>query len=425
MQPMSRHTYEPLQSGTPVGCGGNAAEDDEEESAPAAESAIPHLPPPAQPAEDAARSPIDAGHGMAQPGPDREPSPLYDTGTDEILDGFTRFLASGALESYPPLSPGSPGPYSFINGPEVALASFAPQATIDSENLGMLAEPESLSRFCSRLPSPRTEDLRPESNFPANHDSRASRPSIFDISTQDREIMLRELANFASLVSDLRLPSRLSLSRYIRGYVEGFQEHLPFLHIPSMTICSSSIELLLAMAAVGSQYCFESEKGVALFHAARAIANERIRRRDAHASMAGRSFESTSSASPAGTTPTSPPTANGPLGIPSSSGGSVPSDPYHPLIQTAQALLILMAMATWSKHGELLREALAIQSILASIVREDGLCTGPPPSHGPADWQAAMRLETVLRTKFVAFAFLICNPWYTIFRRSFSARSFR
>ncbi|KAK3905499.1 CMD multi-domain protein [Staphylotrichum tortipilum] len=365
VQSMSQQTAELPQSGTSVECIWNAGEDERGQSVSIAGSVVPH-----------------------QPSPDRpgcQSTPRHDADTDEPLDGFTRFLAPGALDSYRLPSPSSPGhPYltftlsPFMDTEHEAVDPFAPQTVIGYRHPSSLGASESLSRFCSRLPSPHADNLAPESNFPTDRDSRASHPSIVDISIQDRGFMLRELADFAAL---------------------GFHEHLLFLHIPSMTVCTSSVELLLAMAAVGSQYCFESEKGVALFHAARAIANERIRRRDAHASMAA------SSAFPTGTTPTSHFTVNGPLRIPSGQEGSVPSELHHPLMQTAQVLLILMAMATWGKHGELLREALAIQSILASIVREDGLCMGTPQSHDSDDWQALMRYESVLRTKYIVFCF--------------------
>lgn len=412
---INEQTDELLLAETSAECSRDVGGDEGEEPAPVEGSVVPHPTPPYQPTDDAPGSPVDPSYGVIQTSPGRESVPPYDAGTDEMLDGFTRFLTSGALDSYPLPSPGNSGQTyptftlePFMDAEHATVASFVPQTTIESGNLSSLGEPESLSRFCSRLPSPQADDVAPERNFPTDLDCRPSHTGIVDISIQDREFMLQQLVDFTALVPDLRLPSRLSVSRYLRGYVEGFHEHLPFLHIPSMTVGTSSIELLLAMAAVGSQYCFESEKGLALFHAARAIANERIRRRDAYASMASRSdrlLEPASSESPTGTAPTSLPTSNGPLGIPSSLEGSVPSPPCHPLMQTAQALLILMAMATWSKHGELLREALAIQSILASIVREDGLRMEARPSDGSADWQAEMWYESVLRTKYIVFCF--------------------
>ncbi|KAF4541915.1 uncharacterized protein LTHEOB_8069 [Lasiodiplodia theobromae] len=80
------------------------------------------------------------------------------------------------------------------------------------------------------------------------------------------------------------------------------------------------------------------------------------------------------------------------------------SEPKEDLIQTAQALLILMAMATWAKHKEILREALAIQSILATLVRDDGLSSSSPY---PFDisWEEWTARESRTRTKFIVFCF--------------------
>src|SRR5699024_3779065 len=132
---------------------------------------------------------------------------------------------------------------------------------------------------------------------------------------------------FDAVLQGFRLPTRLTLARYVRGYIDGFHEHLPFLHIPSMSVATCSVELILAMAAVGAQYCFEADEGLGLFHAARAIATERIRRRDARVAEVGRghwrsTMSSSSGVSSAPSTrgqqePRSSYTLNGPLGLPS------------------------------------------------------------------------------------------------------------
>lgn len=169
---------------------------------------------------------------------------------------------------------------------------------------------------------------------------------IFDITSEDRHFLQKAIGPFINVIPPgFALPTRLSLGRYIRAYVDGFHDHLPFLHIPSMRIGKDgcSVELVLAMAAVGAQYCFEAEQGLGLFHTARAIAIERIRRRDARVAHSQR-------------------LPSGPLGLATTSPEAFPSS--EDLMQSGQALLILMAMATWARHKEILREALAIQSIV-------------------------------------------------------------
>ena len=62
-----------------------------------------------------------------------------------------------------------------------------------------------------------------------------------------------------------------------------------------------------------------------------------------------------------------------------------------------------MAMATWAKHREILREALAIQSVLATLVRDDGLRIGSSPVD--SGWHAWARHEGCKRTKFIVYCF--------------------
>ncbi|OAA54575.1 Zinc finger, C2H2-type/integrase, DNA-binding protein [Niveomyces insectorum RCEF 264] len=312
---------------------------------------------------------------------------------------------------------------------------------LDNNAQTALEEQTSFSRFGSRLPSLQPEedtDAAGQSSRAADphssHHQTVARRRVWDISTEDRQGMLRELATFRTVPQSFQLPTKMSLARYIRAYVNGFQEHLPFLHTQSMTVEDSAVELLLAMAAVGAQYCFEARRGVELFHAARAIATERIRRRDARAVFQrqqqpqqlqqqqqqrqqhygepdGYSTQSPLSAISSPMVPGH--AAIGPLGLPSEAGSAAEANvrPREDLMQSAQALLILMAMATWAKHREILREALAIQSVLASIIRDDGLRMPEldqednTTNSTTTSWTEWIREESMLRTKYIVFCF--------------------
>jgi hypothetical protein len=318
------------------------------------------------------------------------------------LGDFSEYLDTDVLTSYHVPSPGSAAQldlaFTLDHFMDPGDIPFMPQAELSYEQ-SPPREADFLSQFCSRLPSTQANDLSPERNLAAISSLSESHGKIFDVTSEARERIIRKTSEFITVVPGFQLPSRLSLARYLRGYVEGFHEHLPFLHVQSMSIQTCSVELLLAMAAVGTQYCFESDKGLGLFHAARGIANERIRRRDASlAASTQNSSGPTNSASLTVSADNSPTGINGPKGTAS-------RDPSHDLIQTAQALLIMMAMATWGKHGELLREALAIQSILASIIRDDGLRMQPLTEPGAGNWEAEMMYESVLRTKYIVFCF--------------------
>ena len=273
-------------------------------------------------------------------------------------------------------------------------------------------------------------DIYPSESKTKTRSRTHAKESLSPLTTADRKCILERIAEFSTVPASFQLPTRLSLARYIRGYIDGFHEHLPFLHIPSMKVETSSVELLLAMAAVGSQYCFEADKGVELFNAARAIATERIRRRDvriaSYSSRLGRhpesscsdrrssrsSMDSTASAGRPFSRQSGPCLQNAPLELQrrlstpiTSPASTAASDEAESLMQTAQALLILMAMATWGKHKEILREAMAIQSILGSLVREDGLRDIPRTVNTEGDWESWNRSESILRTKYIVYCF--------------------
>lgn len=336
---------------------------------------------------------------------------------DESLDSLANFMDNGALSTHyfgSMITAEQPMPF-FSPSDSLAYSNEIPSAaghavSMYSQSQNHLEEPASFSRFGSRLPS-----LQPEEK-PANSLQRPLKPrGISDISLQDREAMLQTLMYFSHVVPPhFQLPSRLALSRYIAAYINGFHEHLPFLHIPTMTAATCSIELVLAMAAVGAQYCFEGEKGVELFNAAHAIAAYRIRRRDVRLAVFGpeggsdlSSRQQSTGVSPvedrSSHTASSHQSKQGHLGLPMDDGLDLPFREKDDLVQTAQALLALMAMATWAKHKEILREALAIQSVLATLVRDDGLRS--PDYTENTSWESWIRHETTKRTKYIVYCF--------------------
>lgn len=333
---------------------------------------------------------------------------------EDSLQDLANFMDNGALSSYH---------FSSVFSAEQPIPFFSPESLAQTADLLPTTEPgpvprsgqppeqqedsSSFSRFGSRLPS-----LQPEETpaAPQSTEVPITRP-LADLNVEDRQHVASKLAEFAHAVpSHFQLPSRLALSRYLAGYVNGFHEHLPFLHIPTTSVNNCCIELILAMAAVGAQYCFEGQKGVELFHVSQSIAMQRIRQRDARLAAPHRSLDvSPQYSAPArssemfgtGETPRSG-SLSGCLGLPSQTGTD-PGGSKEDLMQTAQALLLLMAMATWAKHREILREALAIQSVLATLVRDDGFKTQPLPED--VSWADWIRRETSKRTKFIVFSF--------------------
>jgi hypothetical protein len=135
------------------------------------------------------------------------------------------------------------------------------------------------SRFGSRLPSLQPEDHEAPKGIPKRPDVSTMAPR-WKISDQDYRDIQIKLEDFSpALPKGFALPSRYALSRFIEGYVNGFHEHLPVLHIPTMAPAKYAPELLLAIVAVGAQYRFECNQANNLWYAAKSIAVEQTRRR--------------------------------------------------------------------------------------------------------------------------------------------------
>ena len=138
------------------------------------------------------------------------------------------------------------------------------------------------SQFPSRFPSLQPDPRDPNDNSARLHDE-PSRAAPLRISAVDHAVIKNRLDEFSStLPNDFVFPSRHTLTRFLDGYVSGFHEYLPFLHLPTLNPVDIAPELLLAILAVGAQYRFESHRGYALWYAAKAVALEQIRRRHSH-----------------------------------------------------------------------------------------------------------------------------------------------
>lgn len=319
-----------------------------------------------------------------------------------FLDDFgltSHFLPSAFDTDYPPpfwskapeSDPGGPSGHHYSGGPL---------------NQHLLVS-NSFSRFGSRLPS-----LQPESEITlgkTSHPEELLRSGpIWKISSQDYSQMQIKFDDFATtLPAGFTLPSRHTLSRYLEGYINGFHEHLPFFHIPTFSAVSLSPEVLLTLAAVGAQYRFESARGNALWYAARDLALEQLRRRSSHGAKSIVSPPSTyrpeyNSCSPNGGSRVNSSRDRDSEQCRSESPDSS-EDNLHARLQTVMALLLLMAMGTWGPRI-LLREALSLQSIIALLVREDGLAVDDeePENISFEDW---IRIETRRRTKLIVYCF--------------------
>lgn len=293
-------------------------------------------------------------------------------------------------------------PRSHING----------DAMSDQRSTGQPDDSTSFSRFGSRLPS-----LHPESS--QDHDLRFTDDSlnskarpVWEVTDADREIFVSKLDAFVDVSpKGFIAPSKHSLSRYLAGYINGFHEHLPFIHIPTLSVASCAPELVLALAAVGAQYRFENRRGIEIFYAAKAVVMEQLRRREGCWMPQGpwprpSSLEQSPGGDYQGLSQSGGPSQYMPTGGPSAADSNAQ-------LGSLQALLLLTAFATWERHQELLREALAFQSILARLVREDGLSNPDIASPDHLSWEDWIHIEGAKRTKLIVYCIfnLHCIAW--------------
>lgn len=206
------------------------------------------------------------------------------------------------------------------------------------------------------------------------------------INEQQRASYLDQLSAFSAVLpSTFVLPSRLSISRYVAGFVDGLSHHFPFIHMPTFSITATpdAPELVLALMAVGAQYRYERRSATALYYAARAIITERIRRRELPDPHAAAFHE------------------------------RLPRMPPN-LLATTRAILLLAKFAAWQASPALIRESLSYRALLAHSVRRAGLSKSDDDDDDDNEgqvqdgnaWLRWARAETDRRTKLCVFCFL-------------------
>ena len=274
----------------------------------------------------------------------------------------------------------------------------------DQRSIGQ-PEDSTFSRLGSRLPSLHLESSQDYDPRLTDDSSVPKSDVAWEIPDAEHETFVSKLNAFVDVLpKDFTAPTKHSLSRYLAGYINGFHEHLPFIHIPTVSIASHAPELMLALAAVGAQYRFENRRGIEIFYASKAVVMEQLRRREgcwmpqgpwppssSHTQSPGGDYQGlTQSGGPSQYMPP---------------GGPPPPD-SNAQLGSIQALLLLTAFATWERHQELLREALTFQSILARLVRDDGLSNPHIPSPETLSWEDWIHIEGAKRTKLIVYCFI-------------------
>ncbi|KAL6818010.1 hypothetical protein J3E69DRAFT_358246 [Trichoderma sp. SZMC 28015] len=265
------------------------------------------------------------------------------------------------------------------------------------------------SKPSSQMPS-RFGSLAPDVQEPNSRLHEETSRSPLRISVVDHGVIKNRLEEFSSVLpTDFVFPSRYTLTRFLEGYIGGFHEQLPFLHLPTLSPTEMAPELLLAILSVGAQYRFETK----------AIAMEQIRRR--HSSEIHALLPNASSYSPHSTRP-SPSTSYRHSFASAQSERPITQDthrePYSPntpqsRLETIQAVLLLFSVGLWGAKT-ILNEALSLQSTLAILIREEGL-TEDISQASVTDWDAWIKREGATRTKLIAYSFFnLCSIAYDL-----------
>jgi hypothetical protein len=228
--------------------------------------------------------------------------------------------------------------------------------------------------------------------------------SFVRVSQDNWQWLSTQVARFSHVLpADYQLPPRHAISRYLHGFMTGFHPHFPILHPQTLIFKEMAPELILALAAVGSQYCLESHQGRKLFPIARLISMEQLRLSDLDKEAGLSSLNQQSW--PWNQCPTSIPGSVNPERVESPLRDAVlDNDDNPPNVETMQALFFLMATATWGGEDRaLVRQAIATQSLLAMLVRLHG--PEERPAMAPTTWEEWARAESARRTKLIIFCF--------------------
>ncbi|KAG6355982.1 hypothetical protein INS49_015367 [Diaporthe citri] len=171
---------------------------------------------------------------------------------------------------------------------------------------------------------------------------------------------------------------------------------MPFLHSVTFSAASISLELLLSMCAVGALFRFQPALGYQLYAGAQALISRRLSQR----SRAVLDRLANDSQGRHGI-PRSP---TGPLTFASSALNGSRSETEGNNLQLLQAMIVLMAMASWGDH-ELTQDALSMSSRVAMLARELKISDPeePPPNQ---PWGDGIKHEERRRTLFAAYVLL-------------------
>lgn len=179
----------------------------------------------------------------------------------------------------------------------------------------------------------------------------------------------------------------MAVARYVLGYVEGFSDHHPFIHVPTLDLTSfvHSPELILALLAMGAQYRYETRTARSLYRASRSIILERLRRLNSVT-------VSTSS-------------------HPNQNDFCPSQDHAEQHLDQTRALLLLAIYCFWHSSLDLSQDWDQYHSLIAASLRRLGLSEGA--YHDKVSWSQWIKQETTRRTQ--SFGWYLLNSHAVIY----------
>ena len=181
------------------------------------------------------------------------------------------------------------------------------------------------------------------------------------------------------------MPSQQSIMRYLDGYVEDFNQDLPFIHLPTLALEDCSPETMLAMAAIGAYQRFERSKSHELFHASKTIALSNLR--------------AWQKINEQGTQ------RSRPDGLEMRTMDDVFDLQRHTAMESLRALLLLGFYGMWGEINAITKEILDFQPLMIEVARHYGLTEHSEPRGPTTTWIDWVHEEQDRRTKLALFCF--------------------
>ncbi|KAJ9641748.1 hypothetical protein H2204_002810 [Knufia peltigerae] len=296
--------------------------------------------------------------------------------------------------------------------PDQQTVPASPLTQQKQRGLIINTEATDLSAFASRLPSLEPEEVHQSDSMPLlrssdqtggqAHSSSSSsswtaqnpRRCFLEVTHECRQRVLNDLfSDFTNFVpDDFVLPSKHALNRFVAIYIASFYEHNPVLHLPTMSLNNTSVELCLAIAAVGAHYCGEVDTSTKLYRVAKDVAFERMDRlADSAISNAPQERDGAQQSR---------------LVFQQGEWPTQKDFVSQAQIELMQTFVILFGFSLWfpKTPGPALRSKALLQCILESLIRDVALDAAKEATiQRNHDWQSWVQAETLKRIVLVSF----------------------